>query len=68
MADVQSILQGGWHAGKHATAAAIMELSASSNSFNIIVLQIFDNTAFYARTYEVSSSPAGGASQWYVPH
>ncbi len=55
MASVQSIAQGGWRAGKNAAAAVavdIMDLSASYGACDYIILQIFDNTAIYARTCE----------------
>jgi hypothetical protein len=45
----------GWRAGKaagDAMAQAIMKALEENNGFDLIVLQLFDNTSFYARTCE----------------
>jgi hypothetical protein len=55
MADISAITQGGWRTGRNGAvvpAIAITEQTAASGMFHLIVLQIFDNAAFYARTYE----------------
>jgi hypothetical protein len=55
MADISAITEEGWRAGKTAAAAvavAVMEKTATCGMFNLIVLKVCDNTAFYARTCE----------------
>jgi hypothetical protein len=71
MADVTAIT--GWCLGKTAAAAiavAIVEKTAKCGMFNLIVLKVFDNTAFYARTCEGrgADSLPERACKRYLPH
>jgi hypothetical protein len=52
---VKNLCIGGWRAGKAAgetMAEAICSALEGSSGFDLIVLQLFDNTSFYARTCE----------------
>ncbi len=78
MADTSAITQEGWRTGRNGavvTAIAITEKTAASGMFHLIVLQMFDNAAFYARKFEGGlitcqrelvrgTYHSDGASQW----
>jgi hypothetical protein len=52
---VVNLCVGGWRAGKAASEAmaeAICNSLEGNSGFDLIVLQLFDNTSFYARTCE----------------
>jgi hypothetical protein len=55
VASVDCISSRGWQAGKafgESLAAAVSEKMANCPSIDIVILQLFDNTSFYARTFE----------------